>query len=563
MTEPARAAPLEIEAKLLVPRAADLGAIARLEQLGAYRLRPLGTARLYSLYLDTAERTLVRHGVALRVRRHGRRWEATAKWPGQVNGTVHERPELTVPLSGAPAMPFALPEGALGLQLSALVAGRPLVPILITHVQRRRFHLLPSLPSEVVDELEEPVAELALDRVRLVAPQGGHGAVATYCEAEIELLHGARRDVAELAQLLQDQFGLTASSDSKFARGLMLLYGPALLGSREPGLPGTTDTVEAAACKVVAVHLRRLRQHDPGARLGEDPEALHDMRVAVRRLRAAVRIFEAGIPARSRDHLAGELQWLGHALGGVRDLDVQLERLTRPDPNRGAAGAGPGAALADLEEYLQAERAQRRTAMLAVLSSSRYFRLLVRLERFTLQSPRRPRTAGRELVVVAGRRALQHAVTRLLRRGDNIAASGATPTVEDLHALRIRAKRLRYLLEFLCELTGKPGRRFVKRLVRLQDLLGAHQDAVVATDWTRRYAESRGAQSDSETLLALGMLIGHEQRIAAEARADFHKTWRRFARKGAPKELHELLRRLRAEDAPPSPEAPEAVEEAR
>src|SRR5438128_1956094 len=95
----------EIEAKLLVPRASDLQAIARIGQLGTYRLRARDTVRLHSLYIDTAAFTLARHAVALRLRRTGTQWEATAKWRGHVDGMVHERPELTVPLPRAPRFP--------------------------------------------------------------------------------------------------------------------------------------------------------------------------------------------------------------------------------------------------------------------------------------------------------------------------------------------------------------------------------------------------------------------------------------------------------------------------
>ena len=116
------AIPVEVEAKLLVPRATDLRAIARLPQLGPYPLRSRGTVRLHSIYLDTSNLTLARHGVALRLRRHGRRWEATVKLAGRVEGDVHERPELTVPLASAPALPFCPPPGPLHTQLAALVA---------------------------------------------------------------------------------------------------------------------------------------------------------------------------------------------------------------------------------------------------------------------------------------------------------------------------------------------------------------------------------------------------------------------------------------------------------
>jgi len=212
--------PIELEAKLLVTRAGDLRVIARLTAIGKYRLRPRPSTRLHSIYLDTPERTLARHKVALRVRRDTGRWEATAKWAGHAEGDIHARPELTVSLRRAPRMPFELPAGPLRTRLAPLVAQRPLLPLLITEISRRRRDVF-AMPRR--DRL--PLAELALDRVRLRAP-GQRRAVATYSEIEIERRRGHRRTIAQLAQLLRSRFALTPSTESKFARGLRLLYGP-------------------------------------------------------------------------------------------------------------------------------------------------------------------------------------------------------------------------------------------------------------------------------------------------------------------------------------------------
>jgi triphosphatase len=214
-----RPAPLEVEAKLLVAREGDLRAIARLESIGPYRLLPHGAARLHSVYIDTPDLTLARRRIAVRLRRHLGRWELTAKWAGRVAGLVHERPERTVALCTAPRFPFHL-DGQLHGDLEAIVAGCALSPILITDIHRRRFDVsLLAAPATA-----PPLAELALDRVRLRAPDDRQ-AVATYCEIEIERLHGTRRHVTRLARLLQQRFDLAPSAESKFSRGLGLLYG--------------------------------------------------------------------------------------------------------------------------------------------------------------------------------------------------------------------------------------------------------------------------------------------------------------------------------------------------
>jgi len=134
-----------------------------------------------------------------------------------------------------------------------------------------------------------------------------------------------------------------------------------------------------------------------------------------------------------------------------------------------------------------------------------------------------------------------------------------TPTDAELHALRIRVKRLRYLLEFLRELTGKPGRQLVKDTIRLQDLLGLHHDATVAAEFIRRYVEGAGAQSNASSMLALGAFVGAQLQRADKARADFRKAWQRFARRRTSNNLRAVLERLHDETHPPGPAAGEAA----
>jgi len=219
--------PQEVEAKLLVPRAAVFQAITRLKRLGPYRLRPRRIARLHTIYLDTPEFTLAHCRTALRLRRHGTRWEASVKWEGQSDGIVYARPELTVQLSSSPSLPFRLPPGPLADQLSSLVAKQPLTPILISDVRRQRFAVFSTRLAE-----DNALAELALDEVHLRAPDPHTSLVSTYWEVEIELeTNGTEQDLRTFVGLLQQRFSLTPSDGGKFHRGLALLYGPGLIAS--------------------------------------------------------------------------------------------------------------------------------------------------------------------------------------------------------------------------------------------------------------------------------------------------------------------------------------------
>jgi triphosphatase len=535
--------PVELEAKLLAPGRATLRALARLRQLGPYLLQPRDVVRLHSVYLDTAEFALAHAGVALRLRRQAGRWEATVKWAGEVDGAVHARPELNVPMERPPRYPFALPAGPLNIHLAALVAGRPLQPVLVSEVRRRRMDVMTSSAPG-----GPPLAELALDAVHL-HPPGDAEREETYAEVEIERTSGQRRDVNGLARLLRRRFDLAHSPDSKLARGLALVGGGAPTGPAGAIAPVVgRDSVAQAARKVIARHLRRLQQNDPGTRLGEDPEALHDMRVAVRRLRAALRVFEPAFAVRACTRLRDELRWLGGQLGTVRDVDVQIGHLkafgtSAPPAHRGG--------LEPFRRYLEAERVRRRRDLLAALDSERYFALLRMLEEVSRGQAmaRRDQAAAQAPIALVGRRALKKAFRRLLRRGRQVRTA---PTPEDLHALRIRAKRLRYLLEFLREVTGKPGRRLVKQLVRLQDLLGAYHDAVVAAEFVRLYVEGQGRTVEPSALLALGGLVGNNLRLAEHTRSEFQRVWERFARKRTLNDLDAVLRDLQAAVPPPA-----------
>ncbi|MBI3784448.1 MAG: CHAD domain-containing protein [Deltaproteobacteria bacterium] len=522
----------EVEAKLLARRPSDLDAIAKVTRVGPYRILPRDKVHLHSVYLDTNDFALTRHGIAVRLRRNGKEWEATAKWAGTVKGDVHERPELNVSLSQRPSLPFQLPEGRLRAQLLAFTSGRPLEAILRSSIMRRRFDVVAIDAGRRATVL----AELALDRVQLRSPKGS--ASASYCEVEIECIKGDRRDVRSLARLLERAFSLDPSPDTKFSLGMKRVYGGEILDPVVTNI-ADADSLAAAVRKVVWRHLVQLRLNDPGTRLGRDPEALHDMRVAVRRLRAVLRAFPEGFQNRQRERFRAELRWLGGVLGTVRDVDVQLERLAMA---RTTAPPRHRAAVAGLQEFLRLDRRRRRKTMIESLESSRYLNLLLRIDQFSRSRPpsRRDLPAAQPAAAI-GRRAVKGAFQHLVKGGSR---AQSTLTPEDLHAVRIRAKRLRYILEFLADLTGKPGSRLVRHLVALQDLLGRYHDSVVAADSIQHYVDAQGVQGKPGHLLALGALVGSHLRDAEIWRNRFDRTWKRFCRKRTQRELQAVLERL-------------------
>lgn len=526
----------EVEAKLLLPRAADADDLATLRQLGPFVLRPLRRQRLHTTYLDTANLDLARHGLALRLRRDGRRWEVTLKGRGRTDGHLHRRPERNVPLTGTPTFPFVLDDSELRTDLIAIVAGRPLQQLFISDIDRRRFEVRRT--DAPVDA--PPLAELALDRVHLHSGTPGRSPRDRYIEVEIEQRGGTTDDIEAVAALLAERFTLEPSAETKFARGLAHVLGRVAPGWTDTDLH-PDDDIALAARKIVARQLREIRRHDPGTRRGDDPEALHDMRVAVRRLRAARRLLRAGMPASFEASLGEDLRWLGAMLGSVRDLDVQLDRagrllqLTPPALRKGFV------AFAD---DLRAQRAQARHALLQSLDSPRYLRLLLRLERFGEARPRR-RALGEAALPAAGLAAdaLSRAYRKLRKRGR---ALEHEPLPEELHELRIRAKRARYILEFFRDLASKPARRAARRLAKLQDLLGEYNDSVVSAAFVQQYLDGAGIDAAPSTLVTMGAQIGHELERGTRLRGAIRKRWQRFAHGRHSRALEEAIEQLGA-----------------
>jgi CHAD domain-containing protein len=261
----------------------------------------------------------------------------------------------------------------------------------------------------------------------------------------------------------------------------------------------------------------------------------------VRRLRAAVRTFADGFPSRLRATLPDELRWIGQELGAVRDLDVQLANVAwharhRAPPARRRLHA--------FRHHLERERGVHRAALMAALDSPRYFRLLATLERFGASAaPHRRHGAAARPVAAVGRRAIKRVMSKMIKNGDAI---GELPEAEDLHALRIRAKRLRYLLEALQPISGSPGKKLIRKLIRLQDVLGRFNDAIVAATFVRAYRDGVASATNDVSRRPLTALADAELRRAGAAQGDFARAWRRFTAKGTARQRRKLLEDLAA-----------------
>ena len=247
-----------------------------------------------------------------------------------------------------------------------------------------------------------------------------------------------------------------------------------------------------------------------------DPEDVHRLRVAVRRARAVLRAARPVLDRAWSEPLRAELKWLGDSLGPRRDLDVLLQRLDEQiaqldDTERSAARS--------LVESLEFERQNAQALATEALASSRYLRLLESLE-----------AAARGPRVRRGEVSLAKLAAREFKRLRKVASQlGPDATDDELHRARILGKRARYAAELAEPEVGKPARRLVARAKHFQDVLGAHQDAIVAEARLRGLlAGSNGAGA----AFAAGRLVERERRRRLEARVELPGAWRKLEHEG-------------------------------
>jgi triphosphatase len=300
-------------------------------------------------------------------------------------------------------------------------------------------------------------------------------------------------------------------------------------------LPEVT-TVPASTGDLAVLVLQRnamdFLEHAPGARVGTDPRHVHQMRVATRRMRAALRLFNDILPLAGS--LDDELKWFASQLGPVRDLDVQIQRV------RATASelALPEASVLPYCAWLEDQRQRARTGLAEAFESRRFGALVQRLQRldeWALEATNSPNNAP--LFEDAPRR-LRRATRQLRKRADVV--DDQAPAAS-LHAVRIRAKRMRYTAEFFEPAYGKPARRLVERVVCLQDLLGNLQDGVVSRGRIHEAVQLSAGAWPAQTTLALGQLVQHDAHRDTQLRAAFPAAYR--ALREAWKRLRKAMRR--------------------
>jgi CHAD domain-containing protein len=280
---------------------------------------------------------------------------------------------------------------------------------------------------------------------------------------------------------------------------------------------------------VVLAYLREqikaLTSTDPMVRRDE-PDSVHKMRVATRRLRSTLRSFRKIIRRDQASELAGELKWLGGVLGEARDAEV-LEAHLQSSLDQIPVEQVIGPVRARVQGHFPPAKATARQAALAVLDSDRYFALLDQLDRLLTDPPFGPDAGKPAGQAVA--RAVRRAYRKTARR---IRLAGHAPPGQArdaaLHEARKAAKQARYAGEAASPAIGKPAQRFTKRMKQIQTVLGDHQDTVIARQEERHLGI--GAHLAGENSFTYGLLYADDAHEAGQLQAQARRAWQRASR---------------------------------
>lgn len=512
-----------------LPTGSSPSRLLRILRRAGYLADPSAISRYECLYLETQDGRLAAGGCRLSLRLAGR----GAAW--RVSSPDGESEE---PFEGEATFPSLSPDSSkVPPAIAELSGGRLLFPLVRLKVNAWDARL--QSPSK--DTLLLRVERFIAAQPRESWPKGGQ----PQSLLSVRQLDGNPDAFLHLTTYLRDRLGLPAISGDACHAALQALDIP------EPGAPVPAhlcvhleDPLALAGRRVVGQQVLKMRANVRGTLEDLDPEYLHDLRVATRRLRSALRLFAGVLGSRRCDSLRAELKWVGGLLGAVRDLDVFVLNLQGVAQRLGESGA----IARLLVEELRARRGPARETLVAALVSPRFHSMIRRLNALASSPPPRwPRGVQGAPVAEEAPVLIRKAQKRVLKLGRTI---GPDSPAADLHWLRILFKRLRYACEFFQEAFADPASGkdpladHIQAMVRFQDCLGEHQDAVVAMARTQELANAMLQHGGlaAERLLDLGALIQGYREMVHERRRSLSKLWRRFDRSSVRKPLAALGR---------------------
>jgi inorganic triphosphatase YgiF len=450
--------PLEIELKLALP---SQQVDAFLKRMARRRSEPVKQA-LHTLYFDTPDFALSAQGVALRVRRVGWRWLQTLKTEGERAGGLSRRAEYEMPVGRGSPDWKRFPAEARAWVPEDL--RDQLAPVFETRFERTAWLIKGRSGAQI---------EVALDVGEVRAGEASQ----PICEIELELKSGQPDALFALALEWAAAFDCLPFDISKAERGVRLAHGAAEapVKSAAVQLDGGMSAEDGFAA-IVQACLAQFQGNLPGVQASDNIEYVHQARVALRRLRAALRLYRTAcvLP----DELMDGLRTLAAALGPARDWDVLCaETLSAiaphyPDPDAWQRGV----------QALEARRIDVRSAMRGALMQAHPGAWLLAVQRWLLQRGWRAVPQAQRLIQLSP---LEQWARRALQKGHRRVARGARDFDKlkpvQRHALRIAIKRQRYAAEFFQTLfDGKRQARYLAVLRDAQDSLGRANDAHIA-----------------------------------------------------------------------------------
>jgi triphosphatase len=501
----------EIELKLLAPP----GVLDRLREAPVIvrHARNGGVARrLDAVYYDTPHRTLFRHGLSLRIRRSGNRYVQTLK-RAPVHGQPFVRGEWEASVASATPDLTSLPISEIGSPLDAISADA-LDPIFETKVQRRTQLL----------EFLGAVVEVAYDQGTIEAGERRE----PLNEVELEVKARNPTVLYDLGIELLVSAPLRIGTQSKADRGYDLAFGlePKPTRAITPAITAE-HTVDDIVAELLGTCQHHLLANQAVAEDGRDHEGVHQMRVALRRLRTASAILrrELGLP--TMQGLAGEAKWLATLLGAPRDWDVFVT------DTLGGPAERVKLDTVDFDGLRRAAEPHRSIAYAALrdaLAGPRYNRFQLSLRRWIESRSWRNELAGKSLAVLLepAPAFAARVLTRLHRKALRQGAHFRRLDPDARHQLRITLKKLRYATEFFQGIHGRNAEhsKYVGSLAQLQDVLGHDND----TTTTQKFLGDLAHQSVTpEVQRTIGAVMGWQARDRIEVRRKLRKQWRRFA----------------------------------
>lgn len=517
----------EYELKLALSPA-NLERLRRSPLVRSLAYRRSASKSLVSTYFDTPDRLLQRRGMALRVRKIGERRVQTLKASAHVNGLngsnglngtngMHHRREYETDIVGdEPDLSLIEDDSLQALFAEEGIAER-LVPLFTTQFDRR------SIPLRLYDS----EVELSLDQGEIVS---GDQSV-PISEAELELLSGRPVRIFELALALHEKVPFRIERRTKSARGYGLAETEVLkpVRAKLAALRPEMTAVEAFEA-VAAGCIGQIRANEAVVLSCEDPEGVHQFRIGVRRLRAAISVFRPILTPDAFSYLRDELRWLQQQLGVARDWDVFIGEALGPLSARLPEESSLPLLRRDAEAI---RRAAYETAR-AALADERYTRLLLRLDLWQDDKGwlARPEAGTVDPAHHPVGELAARSLAGLDRKLRKLAGKHRKLSEPELHQVRILGKKMRYSAEFFRGLYGKSVvKEGLAALEGIQEVLGSLNDAVVGDHLLQDFLEGqrrRGGGDPVTAQVAAGVVRGWQAaRIETDLRR-FGKAWDRY-----------------------------------